>query len=78
MAILRDLRRFTGGDYSTMGDNVRLMFNGDELFTLEMALTAYQQILEQYDDAETALGGEYGRAGRLLQRVLKAAGRIDG
>ena len=60
-----------------MGANVRLMLNGDDLFTLEMALTAYQQVLEQCDDGKTALGGEYGRAGRLLKRVAKAAEQID-
>lgn len=60
-----------------MADNVRLMLNGDDLFTLEMALMVYQQILEQCGDGKTALGGEYGRAGRLLKRVVKAAGRID-
>lgn len=60
-----------------MADNVRLTLDGDDLFTLEMALTAYQQVLEQCDDGKTALGGEYGRAGRLLKRIVKAAGRID-
>lgn len=61
-----------------MGDNVRLVLNGDELFTLEMALTAYQQILEQYDDGKTALGGQYDRAVALKRRVERAEKQIDG
>lgn len=52
----------------------RMMFDDDELFTLEMALMVYQHVLNQYADSKTALGGEYGRAGRLMRRVRKALG----
>ena len=57
-----------------MGNKTRMMFDDDELFTLEMALMCYQTVLDGYDDGKTAMNGEYGRAGRLLQQAQKALG----
>ena len=57
-----------------MGDKTRMMFDDDELFTLEMALTCYKTVLEGFADGKTAMNGEHGRACRLLQSIQTALG----